>query len=439
MCHLKPHNHICLALILLGMPATITSFADDATPTKIKITDRIPFGRSPIDYFSPQVNDAVSRLNERMNSGEITLTPGSHGYLHAVLKQLNIPLESQLLVYSKTARAPELVSPKSPRAIFFNDDVSVAWIPEARELELTAIDPLKGVNFYTLSQPLPDHESESDTIPKFIRRDRCLACHAGRSSLEVPGMLLRAFQTDETGKPQFGFSRVTHETTYDRRWGGWFVTGSPNGLTHRGNLVSRADNDRHKDKPGYHSQIESLSDFFDAGAYPSQSSDFAAHMVFAHQMHGLNLIIRVGMEARLRRQSNAEDQLIDYLTFRNEPPLDPSVMQTRGAPSEFETWFEALGPRTDSGDSLRQFDFKTHLFRHRLSYLIYHKLFDAIPKATRVLILRRLWLGLTSDDPSLAFSHMSNDEKTSIVAIIRDTKRNLPDFRSANSESGSGE
>lgn len=401
---------------------------------RIKLTDRVPFGRPPIDYFGPATSDAVAALQRKIDSGDVVLRADpERGYLDAVLQALDVPTSSQLLVFSRTARVPNLVTPRTPRAIFFNDEVSVAWIRESRELELTAIDPLKGANFYTLSQPLPaevDSEkktSEPETVEaslRFQRRDRCLACHAGRSSLDVPGMLLRAFQTDKSGNPLFGFSQVTHDMTYDRRWGGWYVTGAPAELVHRGNLVSRSDNDRHKREPGFRAALGELSDQFDVAAWPAASSDIVAHLVFTHQMHGLNLLIRVGTEARVARQSDAEDLLLRYLVFADEPSL-PAPIQRAG--SKFTTWFEQQGPVDTETGSLRQCDLQTRLLRYRLSWLVYHPYFRALPEDTRTHLLRRLWSGLTATPATTGFEHLPSDEKSAIVRIVQSTVPDLPE------------
>jgi hypothetical protein len=435
-----------LVLSLTSLPALLraqnsasaeSSPATQNEPTRIKLTDRVPFGRPPIDYFSPTTDDAVSRLQQKIDSGQLTLNAdGERGYLNAVLQALNVPVSSQLLVFSKTARVPRLVTPRTPRAIFFNDEVAVAWIPESRELELTAIDPAKGANFYTLSQPLrgPDKtgtgRDDSETRPKaaasvrFERRDRCLACHAGRSSLDVPGLLLRAFQTDGDGNPLFGYSQVTHAPAYGRRWGGWYVTGAPSDLIHRGNLVSRNDNEQHKLTPGFRSELTDLSELFEVEDWPTNSSDIVAHLAFAHQMHGLNLLIRVGTEARVGRMSDAEDRLIRYLTFADEPSLPVPIDR---AGSEFTAWFEQQSPLDSKGRSLRQCDLQTRFLRHRLSWLVYHAYFQALPKPTRARLLSRLWSGLTESPPPSDFQHLPAEEKSAIVEIVRTTVPELPD------------
>lgn len=413
--------------------------AQEPLRVSIELTDRIPYGQAPIDYFSSEIDDAVSALNAKLQAGRLNLNFDSgQGYLKHVLKLLNVPVESQLLVYSKTARAPHLVGPQSPRAVYFNDEVSVAWIPEAEELELTALDAAKGANFYTLSQvrsepkdqPELDKQAATDQ-PLFLRRDRCLACHAGRSSLEVPGLLLRAFQTDETGKPLFGFSRVTHETPNADRFGGWFVTGSPQGVAHRGNLVSNGDNDRDKSQPGFRSTINSLSELTPIEKYPTTTSDWVAHQVFTHQMHGLNLMIRANLEARLDRHSDVEEQLVRYLVFADEARLNPDAEHAipfDWKSSAYAKWFRKQGRDDQLGRSLRDFDLDTRLFRFRLSYLIELDFFDKLEPKCRERIYRRLWDGLTSDDAKLSFALLDAAEKRAIIEIVAQTKSNRPAF-----------
>jgi hypothetical protein len=414
---------VALALLMIcGLPCT---GGDDAAQV-IQFSDKLPYGKPAVDYFAVSVDDPVSRLQEQIRKGAVTLrSDQQHGYLRSVLKHLEVPLESQLLVFSKTARAPNLVSPRTPRAVFFNDTVSVAWIPEASELELTAVDPARGVNFYAL--PQPDSESSGERPVVFARRNRCLACHSGRSSLEVPGLLLRGFQTDRTGKMLYGFSRITHDTTYDRRWGGWFVTASPPGLIHRGNLIGEPENERHKKDPGFLSSLEHLNERVDLSGWPAQTSDFVAHLVLSHQAHGTNLLIRVGMEARLNRHSDAQDRLVRYLVFADEPELNISSADAIALrKTAYARWFQTRGTIDGSPGSLREFDLTRRLFRNRLSYLMNTPLFDGLPEATRNKLLTRIWHGLTKEQPEEAFRHLGAEERKRIVAIVRAQKRNLP-------------
>ena len=423
MRHVDPR--LILSMTIVSCLAVRDVRCDDASPQSITIEDKVPFGRKPIDYFSQETNDAVARLNNRLRSGSVRLEhEAPHGFLLAVLRELNVPRASQLLVYSKTARAPQLVTPATPRAIFFNDEVSVAWIPNAEELELTAIDPLKGVNCYTLSQ---GRDLSSNTTPppiQFTRRDRCLACHSGRSSLEVPGLLLRAFQTDRTGKPIAGFSRVTHALLYKRRFGGWFVTGTPKGFAHRGNLISRSENERHRTEPEFRSSLMKLDELLDIARYPEPTSDLVAHLVFAHQNHGLNLIIRVGFEARLGRRSDAEARLIRYLVFADEPALPVPIQRNS---SSFVRVFEKTARRDVEGRSLRSLDLKTRLLKYRLSWLVEHSAFQGLPPDCRSRLLTRIHAGLTDPEADDDFAHLDARERSAIRSIVRETIRDLPE------------
>lgn len=434
--------HLLLAVVWLTFFCATSAIAEESDALKnlaveIKLTDQVPFGREPVDYFGTETDDAISALGGRLAAGKARLSADDRfGYLLSVLELLGVPLESQLLVFSKTARAPALVSPKTPRAVFFNDEVSVAWIPGSRELEVTAVDPVKGINCYTLSQPLDELKKAAsgadapgeNVPPLFQRRTGCLACHSGRSSLEVPGLLLRAFQTDRTGKPIVGFSRMTHDMSYEKRWGGWFVTGTPPGIVHRGNLVSRDENTRHKKTPGFASSLAELNQKFDVNGYPYEKSDLVAHLVLAHQVHGTNLLIRAGLESRLNRRSDVEAKLIRYFVFADEPPLELSPSDAAGVlnNSEFARSFIKRGLRDPKGDSLRDLSLVGRVFRHRLSYLIYSRLFDELPAECRDRLLKKLWTDLTSRSQEESFGHIGTDERRSIIAIVRATVPRLP-------------
>src|SRR5215470_17571988 len=98
-------------------------------------------------------SDPVSELQQRINAGQTKLEfEKDHGYLVSLLKALKIPVSSQTLVFSKTSLQSEHISPKTPRAIYFNDDVYVAWVQGAGLIEIMSVDPVKGSVFYMLSQ-----------------------------------------------------------------------------------------------------------------------------------------------------------------------------------------------------------------------------------------------------------------------------------------------
>ena len=83
--------------------------------------------QSPINYSKAPTDNVVSRLQAQIDSGEVTLKHDQErGYLPAVLAALEVPQSSQALVFSKTSLQVTKISPRRPRAIYFNEDVYVA-------------------------------------------------------------------------------------------------------------------------------------------------------------------------------------------------------------------------------------------------------------------------------------------------------------------------
>src|SRR5262245_37798959 len=85
-----------------------------------------------IDYRAGETHDAVTALRRDLVTGAAALSfSGEQGYLRAVLAKLEIPIESQLLLFSKTGIQNAHTSPEHPRALYFNDHVIVGYIPGA--------------------------------------------------------------------------------------------------------------------------------------------------------------------------------------------------------------------------------------------------------------------------------------------------------------------
>src|SRR4051812_27679299 len=82
-----------------------------------------------INYLAGTISDPVARLNEKLKSGALVLgDEPTRGYLRAVLDALDVPVESQVLVFSKTSFQGARIGPNNPRAIYFNDQVAVGWV-----------------------------------------------------------------------------------------------------------------------------------------------------------------------------------------------------------------------------------------------------------------------------------------------------------------------
>ena len=274
---------------------------------------------------SDQLADPVSVLRTKLARGEAKLEfEPAHGYLVSLLSLLDVPISSQGLVFSKTSLQTDRVSPRTPRAVYFNDDVYVSWVPGGDAIDISAVDPAKGPIFYTLDQT-------RTPSPIFARRSDCMQCHLGPKTLEVPGPLLRSVLTAGDGYPlaQVDGFILGHGCPIDRRWGGWYVTGSVSGDVHLGN--SRAD--------------------YDASRYLSPASDIVALMLLAHQVKMDNLITRANYEARFaldpqmaaqapewakRRIANAAEPLLEYMLFRDEAILKGPVKGASTFAKEFE-------------------------------------------------------------------------------------------------------
>src|SRR5688572_1234665 len=104
-----------------------------------------------IAYSSAPLDNAIERLNRRLQDGSATLTfQGRSGYLQSAIDALQLPIDSQLLVFSRQSLQGRLIEPSSPRALFFNDRVTLAWVRDGDLLEDAAHDENGGVIFYSL-------------------------------------------------------------------------------------------------------------------------------------------------------------------------------------------------------------------------------------------------------------------------------------------------
>ena len=160
---------------------------------------QVAYENEPINYLTAPVTDPVARLQRAINADQVQLTyDDRHGYLESVLKSLDISPTSQVLVFSKTSFQRQRISPKTPRSLYFNDDVYIGWVQGGEVLEGASVDRDLGTIFYTLEQ-------EPKGKPKFVRdRGDCLSCHASANTRNVPGLLVRSVYSSPSGLPHFG-------------------------------------------------------------------------------------------------------------------------------------------------------------------------------------------------------------------------------------------
>ena len=375
-------------------------------------------------YKSTAATGAVEVLHSRIerNEAQLEFSP-THGYLPALLRELKVPPTSQLLVASKTSPNKHYISPRNPRALYFNDAVALAYVPGAEMIEVAATDPKLGVVFYTIEQ-------RPASRPRLTRDDRCLECHASSKTLNAPGWLVRSFLTHADGDVDFlSGLMVTHRTPIAERWGGYYVTGDTGGQRHRGNLFGADAFARYEKGNATAANLTDLKPFLDAGKFPVPSSDVVALLVLEHQVHMMNLLTRLRLDTEalaegdtLERAHPASEAVLKYLLFIDEAPLAAPV---RGS-SDFVRQFEALGPADSQGRSLRQFDLRTRLFKYPCSFMVYSPSFETLPLRARRHLYRRLWDVLAGEETSGEFKSLTAETRAAIRAILVQTKTDLP-------------
>lgn len=367
----------------------------------------------------------IAQLQGRLDRGETVFKhEPQFGYLRSVLQGLSIPSESQLLVFSKTSCQRELISPKNPRAVYFNDRAYVAFIPGSTLLEVSEVLPEEGAVFYTVDQKQTEQ-------PRFVRREQCLECHTSSKTFSLPGYLVRSYATDGNGVVDItdGCSMVDHRTPLSERWGGWYICGAATPIIHRANLIDHSPVEK-KAPDTLAIESASLSSLAELSNYPVANSDLVALLVLEHQAQMQNVLNRLHYEWKNSHKEAAEspaqiaavDAFLRYLLFVDEAVLDTPVKGTSG----FATEFESRGPQDKQGRSLRQLDLQARLFRYPCSYLIYSESFDTLPRAAKVHIYHRLGRILRGEESDLVFASIPGSTRRAIFEILLETKTDLP-------------
>ncbi len=259
--------------------------------------------RKPIEYSQRRGDNAVSKLIDQVESGQVKLEyVRSQGYLRSLLNALDVPVDSQTLVFSKTSLQRSRISPKTPRAIYFNDDIYIGFCRNGEVLEISVADPKLGTEFYTLSQEELDR-------PKFVRQtEDCLICHGSSATSGIPGHLIRSVYTDYSGSPvlSMGSHRIDTTSPWKKRFGGWYVAGKYNKEPHLGNLIVRGDVSVEEVDNSSGLDVMELNRYFDPSHYLSPTSDVVAHLVLTHQAQVHNLLAKLSIETQTALYDESE-------------------------------------------------------------------------------------------------------------------------------------
>ncbi len=426
-----------------GIPPTLwASLLALSLPLDASAQEAEPFEDPPINYSATVPNDRVQQLNaaSQKQVDEIRSWPARRR-LRWLLEKLAIPVESQILVFSKTSAQRDLINPKNPRVLFFSDEAYVGWVPGGM-IEVIVFDPSLGATFYLLDA------TEDAAKPLLARDNQCLLCH--KNYERTPTLRVRSVLPGLDGEPLSGSSlaNLAPETPYAERWGGWYVTGAPSAFRHRGNTTGQSEADFRTTEGKGGVTLPSLEGRFDVSRYPKPTSDIVALSVHDLQVFVHNVLAAANQTARLALArwpatreilqlpahapiagstlvtlSSEADKIIAALLGREEPPLPPDGLHGAG---DFQQVYQK-GRRPDSRDrALRDLDLQTRLFRYHCSPLIYSDSFRGLPPELRTLTLTRLGALLRTPAPPAEYAYLSAKARQNLWEILTATLTDLP-------------
>ena len=341
----------------------------------------------PHRYFQRTAVDRFSRRIPELAAGGLPLDRSSErAFLKSLLRALDIPESSQLLVFSNTSLQLSLINPDNPRALYFSDDLYLGYVPGGK-IEVATLDAELGAVFYIFDIP------RSDSRVVVERARRCMNCHANEDTLKVPGLSVKSVAPGPGGGSLDTFhpGQSGHTQPLAERFGGWYVTGTGGFDGHWGNRMGRL----------YQGELSATplepGTRFSFERYPVATSDLLAHLLHEHQVGGVNRLIRAQYRFRELRHRNGgsvpqdlppdlETELADllsYLLFAQEAPLPASGIP--GNPA-FRDGF-ARNRKVVDGHSLKDLDLRTRLLRFRCSYLIHTPFFEGLDADLRLKLL----------------------------------------------------
>lgn len=378
-------------------------------------------------YHERPLHDPFTRLKEAVSSGKQSLDNSSEGaFLNSVLRALDIPATSQMLVFSTTSLQLSLISPSNPRALYFNEDVYLGYVPGGR-IEVVSIDPELGGIYYLVDLPTGGRSL------KIERSDRCMNCHASEETGQVPGLVIKSVVPGISGGSltAFRIGQVGHAVPLGERFGGWHLTGSPGFSNQWVNCIGRMNAGvvtRLPNAPGQR---------FDWARYPVKTSDVLPQLLHEHQAGFVNRAVEATYRARAllhaaqgkvtsgvaHELDSLAEGIARYLLFADEAPLPREGVSVDDS---FVRDFGKSRRPTKSGLSLKDLDLHGRLLSHRCSYMIYSGAFEGLPPALKHRVYLRLAAALSSKRPDPAYAYLPADERGRIRQILSETVRDLP-------------
>jgi len=276
---------------------------------------------SLVGYDQKAIDNPFAELQAQLENGEVELAfDDERGYFDALMEKLDIDADSQTLVFSPTSLQHKLISPETPRSLFFNDHTYLGFVQNSTIVEVATIDDKFGVVFYAF-----DNVKETD---KYFERanQTCLVCHDTQGTMGggVPMLMALSSVYSDRNVPMKNYSgigNVGDSTPIEERWGGWYVTGSHGLQAHLGNMM--LEDPSHLDNLDDFRiwNVKSLKDegYVDTDPYPSDTSDIVVLMVLEHQVTVQNQITYVKFKAPAVPQRRGMEDAINARSWAELP------------------------------------------------------------------------------------------------------------------------
>jgi len=417
-----PARAVFISLLLL--PAAAVSALETKTAETV-----VAFKEAPHKYLEHVPQDRCTQMLKQLDSGEVKLdTTDDKAFLASILKALDIPVSSQLLVISATSLQSELINPRNPRALYFNEDTYLGYVPGG-SIEIISMDPEMGGVFY-LFQRL----RAGGPVPPVTRSERCFNCHAGNATRRVPGLIAESVLPMQNGASMetYRHDEQGHQIPLEKRFGGWHLTGGHHLKDHHANLMGIT-----LTPSGPETRPVEPGEMWDFARHLRPTSDILPHLVHEHQLGFENRVFHAAyvmrqllaqghgslpMSAKTEFEALA-DGLARYILFAEEAKLPREGIQ---GDADFIREFQRNKKPVAGGASLKDFDMQTRIFKYRCSYMLYTPSWQKLPQALRDRVYYKMAEGLRDQNPSPVYAHLPPNERLAIRAILKETLPGLP-------------
>ena len=276
------------------------------------------------------------------------ISPGS-GYLESLLERLDVNVNSQVLVFSKTSFQHAFISPRNPRAIYFNDAVAIGTVPGGDVLELTALDSAPAF------RSIRCRGQGRETAIRASRRRMHVLPWTGQSwrfrsrrRVRLSGRRGASRILDQL------FRGTDHRTPFTERWGGWYVTVHtvpndtsvtrlrPIPFVRSSSSRSIARTSRHWGKVRHHASPDAIQRHRRAHDARASERDDQPHQRRQRPISSSRASGIVG-DAVWKQLDPAVEELVTYMVFADEASLESQFKGRRHLPRRFRNAVRTIG------------------------------------------------------------------------------------------------